>query len=293
MDASDEYQLRPEDLARRTEVAVGVLHPVAAFLRAFRRRHTYSPRNVYLVFGFLWGLPIPIVTMAVDAVASGRGFSLSSMAESLAIHPWHGIFMLHPVIFALIFGAMGTVQQRHTLRIQHLVRRLNLQATTDGLTGLLNHQCFHEKAAVEALRAAREGQDLTMILGDLDSFKQINDRYGHPAGDVVLKGIAEILKRGVRPYDLVCRHGGEEFAILLVDLGQEDSMRVAERIRQAVASHCFELPAGVSLNITISLGLSSYRAGENLTAWIQRTDDCLYRAKHLGKNRICRDKEMP
>ena len=156
------------------------------------------------------------------------------------------------------------------------------EARTDGLTGLYNRR-HGEAAMAQAVQAAHAGaQPLTLIACDVDHFKQVNDQFGHPAGDRVLKNVARLLLKHIRSSDTAIRWGGEEFFILLINCPAEAARQLAERIRRAMASHHDE-EAGA---VTLSLGVATLQPDESLAQWISRTDSALYEAKRSGRNRL-------
>jgi len=160
-------------------------------------------------------------------------------------------------------------------------------AVTDGLTGLMNHRRFQERLSEEFRRIVRHSEPISLILADIDHFKKINDEYGHPTGDEVLKRVAGVLKEMVRDIDIVARYGGEEFAIILINTDGEGACMLAERIRKAIEKKEFTF-RGSRIPVTISLGIASYpknsRIKEDL---ILRADKALYSAKSKGRNRSC------
>lgn len=160
-------------------------------------------------------------------------------------------------------------------------------ALTDGLTGLLNHRTFQERLQSEFERSLRYGSFLSLIILDIDFFKQINDAYGHPQGDKVLKELANILRKSTRGVDILARYGGEEFVIILPETESANAELLAERIRETVKRHEFEVD-GERLNLTISLGVASYPHPEVLSKGdlINRADGALYQAKE-GRDRAC------
>lgn len=169
--------------------------------------------------------------------------------------------------------------------------RLSQQASTDTLTGLANRRFAAERFAVKSKRSLRNQEPLGIILLDIDHFKQVNDSWGHAAGDRVLQDIARILQSGARPYDLPVRLGGEEFMLLCDNAGPDVVQTVAERIRQAVEAHEFVLDDGRSIRITSSLGCCSQVADADADAalmqtMIDRADKALYCAKRGGRNRV-------
>jgi len=156
---------------------------------------------------------------------------------------------------------------------------------TDGLTGLYNHRYFQEQLEVEVKRAQRYDLNLSLIMIDLDHFKEFNDSYGHLEGDSLLRKISQILKSSLRETDFVARYGGEEFAVILPETNKERASIAAERIRKTINEQTFG-EGGVKM--TISLGVASYPDDACLRAdLIKKADEALYRAKREGRNRTC------
>lgn len=165
-------------------------------------------------------------------------------------------------------------------------------ATTDGLTGLLNHRTFQAKFDEELARAARNGRSVALLLTDIDHFKSINDTYGHATGDAVLRGVARLLGRCARSTDVVARYGGEEFAIVLPETDMAGGKIIAERIREAVMKHEFQTDLG-PLKCTLSIGIASYPdVSEVKQELFEKTDQCLYHCKRMGRNRTTTVDEM-
>ena len=165
--------------------------------------------------------------------------------------------------------------------------KLSQLATTDTLTGLANRGHALEALQTMLTRAQRLGRPMGVMLLDVDHFKQVNDTYGHPAGDQVLRDIAHILQANVRAYDLAARFGGEEFLVLCEGADLPATADMAERIRTAVASHVCRLADGQTLHTTVSVGVYA-GAGPHATAMqlIEWADQALYRAKQAGRNRV-------
>lgn len=179
--------------------------------------------------------------------------------------------------------------------LQDELRRSNQllqeQAQTDPLTGLCNRRHLYQILSSELNRCCRNQQPIAMIMIDIDHFKQINDSYGHQAGDAVLVGIADLLQNQLRTYDRVARYGGEEFCLVLPETDLEEAGIVAERLRQMVEKTVFE-PKQQNCKLTISLGVSAYRGCDegSLEELINIADSALYAAKEAGRNRsVCRE----
>jgi diguanylate cyclase (GGDEF)-like protein len=185
--------------------------------------------------------------------------------------------------------AVGALAGQGAVAIENarLHRLIQKQARTDGLTSLANHREFQEQLAHEVERAQRFGVPVGLVLLDLDDFKMINDRYGHLAGDNVLKAVSGALRGAIRDIDQASRYGGEEFAVILPHTTVEGATRLAERLRQAIAERVANAPDGRQIRITASFGvagLPSHAATQ--VELIATADAALYRAKQTGKNRV-------
>ena len=169
--------------------------------------------------------------------------------------------------------------------ITYLVeQQLALQemASIDALTGLLNRRSGQVALEVELQQAAESGVPISVAMGDIDHFKQINDRLGHAVGDDVLRSVAAALRDGMRSNDLAIRWGGEEFLILLPNTPLDDAAPLAERVRNLVAT----TPQVTSEPVTISFGVGQWRPGESVAGFIERIDAAMYAAKSGGRNRV-------
>ncbi|NQU40580.1 MAG: diguanylate cyclase [Lentisphaerae bacterium] len=203
-----------------------------------------------------------------------------------AIHEGAADFVLKPVrmgeLAMRIERAMGTRRMRMAQDI--LVGKLEHMAVTDELTGLANRRRMTERLADEVARADRYDRPLALLVMDIDHFKEINDRFGHAAGDQALKALAELLRADVRTTDHAYRYGGEEFVILLPELQFPESMAVAERLRKDV-ENC-RLIDDPQQRITVSIGMAQYIKGESPTKFLERADKAMYEAKQAGRNRV-------
>lgn len=175
-----------------------------------------------------------------------------------------------------------------------LREELRLRADTDPLTGLANRRRFHYALEMECIRFSRMHSPVSLMMIDLDFFKEINDRYGHPAGDAVLRSIAAVLIESTRKTDLVARYGGEEFAVLLPETSYDGAMVIADRIRVAVMQQAVDLD-GVTIRLTTSIGVTSYgveppvppsMAEPDPKMLLKEADTALYKAKTGGRNRV-------
>jgi diguanylate cyclase (GGDEF)-like protein len=213
------------------------------------------------------------------------------------------VFMLHwflglsPMFFRL--ATVGSLmvftidfinrQFERLLRVQHsYLRRIEKMAIRDALTGQYNRRYFFAIGSRVLKQSTRSGRPASMAILDLDHFKSVNDRFGHDAGDVVLRETAHCVMREVRETDLVARLGGEEFVILLPEANQETGRLVAERIRQAIAALSIPVEGPLcTIQVTASLGLAEAQPGlDSLKTLLKRADQALYRAKQTGRNRV-------
>ena len=177
------------------------------------------------------------------------------------------------------------------LRLRDVTERRRLElaleelATTDPLTGLANRRRFEERLRHEAERSVRTGSALTLLLLDIDHFKAVNDTRGHPVGDVLLRAVAGQCRTTVRNIDLVARIGGEEFAVLLVDLPLHEGEHVADRMRKVIESTVVHLTHQPPVECTVSIGVAAFTGDPD--ELVSRADAALYRAKAEGRNRVC------
>jgi two-component system cell cycle response regulator len=179
-------------------------------------------------------------------------------------------------------------RQRRQRQLRTSRDRAMLVAVTDPLTGLYNRAYFHEALGVEFRRAQRYKHPMTLVLLDLDHFKQVNDNLGHTAGDQALREVSLRLRQTARSTDVVARHGGEEFAMILPETDLEHGLIAAERFRAAVDGATVHGARGGSRALTISAGVGCYPAhATSMSELIELTDAALYSAKRTGRNRVC------
>jgi len=171
------------------------------------------------------------------------------------------------------------------IRNCQLLQDVQRQARTDGMTGFLNHNTFYEEMSREIRRHQRYGDPLSLIIMDVDDFKNFNDTYGHQAGDFILRETARLIRDNIRAVDIPARYGGDELAIILPRIDLSGAMLAASRIRQKLGEHPFRYQS-VDFHITVSSGLGEHRPGETSAELVRKTDAALYRAKAQGKNRV-------
>ncbi len=167
-----------------------------------------------------------------------------------------------------------------------MLKRLEEQATTDGMTGLLNKRTLIVEAERRIKAAARFGKPLTLLVTDIDHFKNVNDTYGHDVGDVVIKGLGDVLRRIKRDTDIVGRFGGEEFVIVCEQTDEEGGTNLAERIRRELENTTFQTELG-PLSVTCSVGVAPFPvAGRDWESLFKATDEALYVSKRSGRNQV-------
>ena len=170
-------------------------------------------------------------------------------------------------------------------KFSELENKLQRQALIDPLTGTFNRRSFMEFASKEEARTHRGGNNFAVLMLDIDHFKRVNDVHGHPAGDAVIKELADVATRTLRPSDVLARYGGEEFVISLPDTTQDQALMVAERLRQAVEATAVVSETG-AIRFTISIGIAICSHATPVKDAIARADKALYAAKHKGRNRV-------
>ena len=214
--------------------------------------------------------PLQVMNEALSALRSGQPvapFTVAAMSEIRAVE-----------------GAIGQLQKvmQENEQARQQLERL---ATIDGLTGLFNRRHFMTLAEAEISRAQRYGRPICVGMADLDFFKNINDSYGHAAGDEVLQSMSELFRQALRQSDWWCRYGGEEFAFVFPETAPDEAYRLAERLRLCAADSHVELANGICLRFTLSLGVADATRC-SLDEALKRADDALYEAKHSGRNRV-------
>ena len=239
------------------------------------------------VFERLHGRPVPIPVLVIGAGPAGEGDDprlsppalLESGADAVVPRPLESV-SLRAWVMALL---------RHRRRFEALADRqheLEDLARKDGLTGLFNYRWLKERLSEEFRRAQRHGDPLSLLMIDLDEFKSLNDRMGHPFGDRVLRVVSELITRSVRETDLCARYGGEEFTVLLPRTGLNGALTVADRIWQGTLEALIE-GEKIGLSLGVSVGPTAQLRSPDLL--LRAADEALYRAKREGRNRICID----
>ena len=188
-----------------------------------------------------------------------------------------------------LFRVIANTLEKARLKreIREARKKMAKMSISDQLTGLYNSRYFKDALERDLARAGRYKTDLSLCMMDLDHFKHINDNYGHPAGDMVLAEFGRMLKESARQSDLLCRYGGEEFAVILPNIQREKALAVCERFRDMFAKREFEYKSN-HFRITLSAGIASLNSGEEKSAaeFLDMADQALYQAKKMGRNRV-------
>lgn len=237
--------------------------------------------------GGFW-LPIIFVTGNSDDESYREG--IDAGGDDYLIKP------ISPVIFEAKIKALERITDMRN-QLHALNKKLETLSQIDGLTEIYNRRTFFEMAKREWLKTARMRQSVTILMIDIDHFKLYNDHYGHPAGDVNLKRVAQAIKQSLhRPSDILARYGGEEFIAFLPDTDRWDSVHVAERIRQAVENlrleHC-KSPTQNTVTVSIGGAVSAQTTGTNIDDLVILADKALYQAKDLGRNTVSLNESKP
>ncbi len=235
----------------------------------------------------------PIIISPIESLPQGVNLVLPSAVKSLIAAP----LIIEDRIIAVLTmeDFKGEVYDKFLILAGQLaleIRKVRLyeaiqeMAIMDGLTKAYVRRHFLERFDEELARSKRHRLKLSFFMVDIDHFKRYNDKYGHLVGDSALQEVAEILKNSVRRVDLVCRYGGEEFALILPQTDKEGGLQVAERIRWAAENHSFKAYDKIS-KVTVSIGVATFPDDANqMGELIERADKAMYRAKQLGRNRV-------
>jgi diguanylate cyclase (GGDEF)-like protein len=239
-----------------------IMMPKITGLEVCRRiREDPKLKNIYVIF----------LTAMVSGEDRVKGLELG--ANDYMTKPYYV-----PELMARLSVGERLTQQR---------REMEKQAAHDALTGLHNRRTFEEHLTNEFERAKRYGRPMSILMIDVDNFKNINDNYGHPCGDLVLQRVAEVIAGRTRKADIAARYGGEEFVVLLPEVGLEGGVQAGEKLRQEIAAIRVDNHAG-ALSTTVSIGVASTstRRYPDASSVVQDADLALYKAKGAGKNRV-------
>jgi two-component system cell cycle response regulator len=214
---------------------------------------------------------IPILFLSANADPAERAKGLNAGAADFIAKPF--------------LGDELRARVRVSLRHKYLLDQEAKRALRDGLTGAWNRAYFDERLRCEHAASSRHGHPLSCIMLDIDRFKSLNDSFGHPFGDLVIRKVVDMLNQICRIEDVVCRYGGEEFVILCPSVSLSGATQLAERVRRGIAEHAFESPTGI-VRITCSFGVSQMLQATS-DELVEAADKALYLAKHAGRNQVC------
>ncbi|WP_226681724.1 GGDEF domain-containing protein [Sutcliffiella horikoshii] len=191
-------------------------------------------------------------------------------------------------IISIIGGLTSVFFVEYIRKTQYLLMKYEKESTTDFLTGLNNVRQFDAIWNSLTSNATSKNERLSLLIIDIDHFKQVNDTFGHPIGDMILIELGKILKSSTRSFDVVSRNGGEEFSVILPDCPHHLAKEIAERIRKAVEIHNFHVSPKETVKLTISIGVATYpETVSDTNQIVDMADECLYKAKRSGRNRVC------
>ncbi|MES9866554.1 MAG: diguanylate cyclase [Candidatus Thiodiazotropha sp. LLP2] len=268
------------------------LMPYKAELRTFNINHngkqyaiTHFPLYDYQAKASVnkeqGGMVVMLMDVSDEFVAFDQQLQLNLMYAVV------GFVVIEILLYlGIIYGSrkLHRVVDQQTQEIYRLKEFYKERSERDSLTALYNHRYFNERLLQEMHRAQRSDSHLSLMMCDLDDFKEINDRYGHLAGDEVLEGVASMIREVVRSSDFAGRYGGEEFIIALPETHTDDAVKIAQRLIESIASYdCSKLSGH---QITASVGVAMWDARQNLSSFIHNADQALYQAKLKGKNRV-------
>lgn len=215
------------------------------------------------------------------------GYSTEYSYEE-AINKGASDFVFKPVRYEELILRLKRVLNERNLNLERIqmLERLKKLSITDGLTQLFNSRHFYNQLKGEIERCNRYGHKLSMLLLDIDNFKDFNDTHGHLEGDKILVRLGKIIKSCLRAMDSAYRYGGEEFTIILPGTHGEEARTVAERLRRSVSNEDFSDGKISDLKITISIGLTQYLIDEEVSSFVQRADQAMYQSKQSGRNKV-------
>jgi len=215
------------------------------------------------------------------------GYSLDYSYEE-AVSRGASDFVTKPLRFEeLLLRVRRVLRERElTEERNRMMEKLQTLAVTDGLTLLFNSRHFYSQLDLEVDRSVRYKHPLSLLLIDIDHFKEFNDVFGHLEGDKVLVRFSQILKSCLRTNDSAYRYGGEEFTVILPETGAEEARTVAQRIRSTLEAEVFHPPSDRSVSKTISIGVTEYSPMESIATFVRRADQAMYVSKQNGRNRV-------
>ena len=257
-----------------------------------QHRVAEPPHTVlYPLLGALLGLCSPtgalVLRLALERAPWTGGWIISELAENSLFYVYMGVVSVLTLAgFGYVVGKRSEHQRALSAALRERLRQLHLTSITDGLTGAYSHAYLQEALQLELAAAQRGRRLLSVLMLDLDDFKQINDTHGHLFGDRVLREVTETISTTVRQADVVARYGGEEFVVVMPGADTHTAVRVADRVRRAV-SRAPIADRATPVHARLSIGVATYpgEGDESALSLLRRADANLYRAKHGGKDR--------
>ncbi|MDI9509940.1 MAG: diguanylate cyclase [Bacillota bacterium] len=226
-------------------------------------------------------IPIIFLTAKADIDSIVTGFDLG--AVDYIRKPFNFLELVARVKTHVELKKSREEIRRKNLKLKEAYNQLKIVAKTDPLTGLINRREMMERIEHEMARYERSNISFTLIIGDIDYFKKVNDTYGHECGDKVLASFSKIFKNNTRKQDSISRWGGEEFLLLLPDTNQDQGYLLAEKLRTIIERTGFYKDS-VKIQLTITFGVSTIRAGQTVNELISEADEALYEGKRRGRN---------
>jgi diguanylate cyclase (GGDEF)-like protein len=241
------------------------------------------------------GALVFILAGALSSISNLAGLIFHGIPGHLVSEVGREIFTLTPAMAIVWFisATFGLSAKRLLAQQAQALELAQSAAVKDVVTGIDNHRAFQKQLAEEVARAGRYNRPLSLLMIDLDHFKTLNDTYGHPVGDAILREVSELIQQGLRTNDILARFGGEEFSVLLPETSLEGAQVVAERLRNSVLYHLFNLPGGHRAFISISVGVANHPIdARDKDGLIEMAEKALNFAKQNGRNRVSLRGEM-
>ena len=254
------------------------------FITKIDKKITFS---VGIILALITGLIV--ISVSSSGLVSLMCISIYTIFIILAYFGMKYFNLWIEIVYPLIFGIITFISAfiiKYIIKSKDFDQQYKL-ATTDGLTELYNHRYFQEQIRMQIDQTRRYGNEFSLIILDIDFFKQFNDTFGHQAGDAVLKQVSQMLRANVRSSDIVCRYGGEEISIILPNTNKQTAYTTAEKICNLIANKKFKLNNNKESNVTVSLGVSTFPTdGDSASDIIDMADKRLYQSKHNGRNQV-------
>jgi diguanylate cyclase (GGDEF)-like protein len=237
---------------------------------------------------------IPVIILSARADLDTKVAGLRIGADDYLTKPFAEAEILARAAAMLRIKSLQDQLRRTQKELEEKQKELEERSVTDGLTGLKNRRFFDERIVEEYRRAQRYSDPVSLMMIDLDHFKNVNDRHGHPVGDLVLREAAQLIRRSIRDPDICARYGGEEFAVILPKTHLSGALVVAERVWRELGARAYQVPAGapggpIELHVTASIGIAFYPSKDISSAelLLRYADEALLQAKRGGRNAIC------